>query len=139
MKSFFLRILAFDRPFFEGECVSLRVPLADGSYGVQAHHINTVAAIVPGVMKYETPDGRGETVYVSDGLLKVEDNEVLVLATTAERPEEIDANRAARSAEAAREAILHKKSTQEYKNAQARLARAMGRLKVKDYRRDMSE
>ena len=139
MKTFHLRILAADRPFFEGECVSLRVQLEDGQYGVLAGHAPTVAAVVPGVMRYSLPDGGSETVYVSDGILRVGKDDVLVLTSTAERPDEIDAKRAERSLEAAREAILHRQTEEEYKRAQARLARAVARLKAKGKSLDMSE
>ena len=50
---------------------------------------------------------------------------------TAERPEEIDANRAKRAADEAKEAILQKRSFQEYRSAQATLAREINRLEVK--------
>lgn len=139
MKTFHLRILAADRPFFEGDCVSLRVQLEDGQYGVLAEHAPVVAAIVPGVMKYSLPDGVSEKVYVSDGILRVDKNDVLVLTSTAERPEEIDLYRAERSREAAREAILHRQTEEEYKQAQARLARAIARMKTKGKSLDMSE
>ena len=49
-----------------------------------------------------------------------------------ERPEDIDANRAKRAADAAKEELLQKKSLQEYKSAQANLARALSRLRVKE-------
>ncbi|MBQ9557311.1 MAG: ATP synthase F1 subunit epsilon [Clostridia bacterium] len=139
MKTFHLRILAADRPFFEGECASLRVQLEDGQYGVLAGHAPTVAAVMPGVMRYSLPDGSSETVYVSDGILRVGREDVLVLTSTAERPDEIDAKRAERSLEAAREAILHRRTEEEYKQAQARLARAVARLKAKGKSLDMSE
>lgn len=139
MNTFNLRILAADRPFYEGECAALRVQLEDGQYGVLAGHAPVVAAVVPGVMKYTLPDGSAETVYVSDGILRVNKDDVLVLTSTAERPDEIDAKRAERSMEAAREAILHRKTEEEYKQAEARLARAIARLKAKNKSLDMSE
>ena len=40
---------------------------------------------------------------------------MLILVDTAERPEEIDAKRAKRDADAAKEALLQKKSIQEYR------------------------
>ena len=72
-----------------------------------------------------------QTAAVSRGFLKVENNHVLLLADTIERPEEIDANRARREAEEAQAAMLQKASIQSYHAAQARLARAINRLKVK--------
>ena len=139
MKTFHLRILAADRPFFDGECVSVRVQLEDGQYGVLAEHIPAVAAVVPGVLRLTKPDGTTERVYVSDGILRVDKSDVLVLTSTAERPDEIDYERAKRSEEAAREAILHRRTEEEYKQAQMRLARAVARLKAKGKSLDLSE
>ena len=49
-REFHLRVLAADRPFYEGACVSLTVPAVDGSMGILAGHSNTIAALVPGAM-----------------------------------------------------------------------------------------
>ena len=129
-REFHLRVLAADRPFYEGACVSLTVPAVDGSMGILAGHSNTIAALVPGAMSVTLPSGERRTAAVSGGLIKVENNEVLVLADSAERPEEIDTNRAKRAEAKAREALLQKQSIQEYKFTQATLARAINRLRV---------
>ena len=63
-------------------------------------------------------------------MVKVEKNEVVVLVDSIERPEEIDAVRARREADQAREIILQKKSRQEYQIAQGNLARALNRLRI---------
>ncbi len=133
MNLFKLVVLAADKPFFEGECASLVVPISDGQYGIQANHSNMIAAIVPGMLKITLPDESELIAAVSEGLVKAENNQVLLLVDTAERPEEIDANRAKRSAEQAKEAILQKKSIQDYHAAQAKMARALNRLKVKNH------
>ena len=56
---------------------------------------------------------------------------MLVLLNCAERPEEIDANRAKLDADRAREALLQKRGVLEYRAAQAQLVRATNRLNVK--------
>ena len=127
---FHLRILAADRVFYEGECESLTVPAQDGELGILAHHSNLVAAMVPGQLRASVPDGSFTVAAVSGGLLKVEDGDVLLLADTVERPEEIDAARARRAEARAREALAQKRGTQEYRGAQAHLARALNRLKI---------
>ena len=103
-----------------------------GELGILANHSNMIAAVVPGVLRGQFPDRPPQTAAVSGGVVKIEDNEVLILADTAERPEEIDANRARRAEANAREALLQKKSIQEYRSAQAYLARALNRLKVRE-------
>lgn len=131
MNTFALVVLAAEKPFFEGECISLVIPTDTGQYGIQACHNNMIAAIVPGMMKFTIPSGEEIIAAVSEGFIKVENNEVLILVDTAERPEEIDENRAKRSAEQAKEMILQKKSIQDYHAAQAKMARAINRLRVK--------
>lgn len=135
MKSFNIHILEADNTFYEGECESLMVPTSNGQYGVLAGHSNTITAIVPGIMAYRTPGGEDLLASVSAGLLKIENNDVLVLVDAAERPEEIDANRARRLADAAKEAMLQKKSILEYRAAQTNLSRAIAQLRLAGSRR----
>lgn len=131
MNSFSLIAFAAEKPLYEGECVSLVFPTKDGSQGILATHNNMIAAIVPGMLKITKPDGEEVIAAVSEGLIKVENNQVLLLVDTAERPEEIDENRAKEAAARAKEIILQKKSRQDYYAAQAKMARALSRLKVK--------
>lgn len=131
MKTFNLNILAADFPFYSGPCESLIITSLQGKYGILADHCNAIIAVVPGSLLYRPPNQEAVVVAASGGLAKVENNEVLVLVDSAERPEDIDINRARRAADAAREAILQNKSIQEYKIAQARLARALNRLRIK--------
>lgn len=133
MNSFKLNVLAAEKPFFEGDCVSLVIPTTQGQYGILANHNNMIAAIVPGILKITDSDENETVAAVSEGLIKVEGGQVLILVDTAERPEEIDENRAKHSAEQAKEAILQKKSIQDYYAAQTKMARAISRLKVKKY------
>ena len=131
MSTFQIHILAADDPFYEGECESVTVPTLDGSYRILAHHSNMIAAIVPGELRYQIPGKPLQLAAVSSGLVKVEDNDVLILVDAAERPEEIDDNRARRAADRAREALLQKKSLEEYRSAQVMLSRALNRIRVK--------
>lgn len=131
MNQFMIRILASDRVFYEGPCESLIVPTMNGQYGILAGHSNMVSAIIPGKLTYRVPGGTNQEVAVSSGMVKVEKEEVLLLVDTAERPEEIDINRAIRDAEEAKEQMLQKRSFQEYRMAQTNLAKAINRLKLK--------
>ena len=125
MEPFQVQILAADHPFYAGACYSLALPTSDGMRGIRAGHSNMITAIVPGILRYQIEEN------VFRGLAKVENGEVLVLVDTAERPEDIDTKRAQRDIDAAREALLQKRSIQEYRAAQATLARAINRLRVK--------
>lgn len=132
MNTFQVYILAVDCAFYEGPCESLIVPTLQGQYGILPNHSNMIGAVIPGTLTYKLPEEPEKQAAVSAGLVKVENNEVLVLVDSAERPEDIDENRAKRAADEAKEAILQKKSIQEYRSAQANLARAISRLRVKN-------
>lgn len=127
-----LHVLAAEYPFYEGECESLVVPTLDGEYGVLAGHCNTICAIVPGTLTFCTPDGETTVAAVTSGIMKIEHGEVLVLVDSALRPEEIDAELTRRKADEAKEALLQRRSIEEHHAAQARLARALARLNVKN-------
>ena len=38
MKPFYLKVVASDKVFFDGMCVSLVIPIDDGSMGILADH-----------------------------------------------------------------------------------------------------
>ena len=130
MKAFHIQIYACDRIFYQGDCESIIVPTNDGMYGVWADHTNMIFAIVPGELIYRIPNGEDQKAVISSGMMKIENNEVLLLVESIERPEEIDIKRAERAAARAQEEILQKKSIHEYYVAEANLARALNRLKV---------
>ncbi len=132
MDTFQVHILAADKTFYEGPCLSLTIPASDGELGILAHHSPVIAAVKPGTLRYQIPGEEPKLAAISPGIVKVEGNDVLVLVDSAERPEEIDVVRARREADEAREALLQKRSRQEHQIAQATLARALNRLRVKN-------
>ena len=132
MKEFHVSMLAAESSFYEGPCESLVIPSTEGEYGILANHSNMVAAVVPGELRYTLPGQAPQIAFVSSGLIKVANNSVLILADIMERPQEIDANRAKRAEEAAREELMQKLSEQEYTMTRMRLARAINRMRVKE-------
>ena len=127
---FHLDILAASVPFYRGDCVSLVLPTTDGEYGILANHSNAVGAVTVGALRFETAEGEQRRAAVAPGLFKVENGRVLLLVDAAERPEDIDVNRALRAREEAEEELRQKRSMAEYHLAQSHLARAMNRLRV---------
>ena len=82
MNTFPLKVLAAERTFYDGACVSLVVPTLDGLYGIQAKHSDVVLAIVPGTVTLRTDAGEKIAASVSEGILKMEDNRALLLVET---------------------------------------------------------
>lgn len=129
MDTFSLKIMACDRVFFEGESRILVFPVYDGEMAIMAHHEQMTTTIEVGEIRFQLPDNTWQKAIVSDGLLKVEKNEVHLLVYSAERPEEIDAFRAQAALERAKEQLQQKQSIREYHVSSASLARAMARLR----------
>lgn len=130
MKDFNLRILEADSVFYNGKCLSMVVPTTDGMYGIQAGHTNMVAAVTIGVIKFVTDESIERYASVSGGLIKVEKGDVTILAQSVEDANEIDINMARQTIEEMREIINTAKSVEERKMADARMERAINRLKI---------
>ena len=133
MNTFFLKVIASDKVFFSGKAEMVNIPTLDGEKVFLAHHENIVIAIEMGDLKFRTEDGETHHAVVGKGFAQVINNRVTVLADSVERPEDIDVNRARRAEDAAKEALLQKKSMQEHRNAEAQLARAISRLRTKEH------
>jgi len=138
MDTFKLQFMASDHMVYEGDAESVSLMTTEGSIGILAHHSNIVMAVVPGEVEF-VPAGEDakaaglsgkQTNVVSDGLLKVENNEVMLLVDTAERPEDIDEARARRAEEQAREALKRANSNRDAALASAELSRAVSRIKA---------
>ena len=138
MATFKLHFMASEHMVYDGDAESVTLMTTEGSIGILPYHSNLIMAIVPGLVEY-VPAGEDaraaglsgrQVSVVSDGLLKVENNEVMILVDTAELPEEIDEARARRAEEQAREALKRANSNRDVALASAELSRAMSRLKA---------
>ena len=129
-KIFTLRVIVSDKIFYDGKCIQLIIPAADGAMGILANHENMVVAVTNGDMRIQTEDGSWIEAAIGTGFAQISNNRAMVLADTAERPEEIDAERAKRALERAQERMRQKQSLQEYHLNQAALSRAMSRLSL---------
>ena len=129
MNSFILNITASSGDFYQGSCESMVLPVKDGVYGVQAGHSPVLVAIHMGMLKF-TVDGETREILVGDGIAEVTPTFVLLLVDSAERPEDIDKNRAEAARIRAEERLQHKQSMHEYYQTKIALDRAMQRLQT---------
>lgn len=130
MSIFSLKVIACDKVFFEGSCSRIVIPLRDGEKAIESHHENMMMGIEPGEIRITLEDGTILYGVVSIGFVQIMNNRVTVIVSTAEKPEEIDIQRAREAKERAEEQLRQKQSIREYYHTQASLARAMSRLKV---------
>ena len=142
MATFKLHFMASEHMVYDGDAESVSLMTTEGSIGILAYHSNLIMAVVPGIVEY-VPAGEDakaaglsgrQIAVVSDGLLKVENNEVMILVDTAEHPDDIDEARAKRAEEQAREALKRANSNRDVAIASAELSRAMSRIKASKHK-----
>ena len=102
------------------------VPMVDGEAGILAGHANMIGALNDGVVKYKIDDEM-HFAAISGGVLSVADNELIILARSAEIAETIDLARAQASERRARERIESKSAEWDMKRAEVSLHRALAR------------
>jgi F-type H+-transporting ATPase subunit epsilon len=105
-------------------------PGIEGYFGVLPGHAPFLTTLGVGVVTYRI--GRDEhQLAVAGGFAEVRNDKVIILADTAERPEEIDRARAERSRERAERRLSGRTQEEvDYARCQVALARALTRLQV---------
>lgn len=102
MATFQLDLVTPERLLFSETIQAIRAPGVEGSFGVLAGHAPLLAELGPGLIKITRANGFEAFIATSGGFLQVGREKVIILADTAELPEEIDVERANRAAEEAR-------------------------------------
>ena len=105
-------------------------PGSEGYFGVLPGHAPFLTTLGIGLVTYKI--GRDEfRVVVSGGFAEVRNDKVIILADTAERPDEIDVERAERARQRAESRLLGRTQDDvDYTRAMAALLRAQTRLQA---------
>ena len=105
-------------------------PGIEGYFGVLPGHAPFLTTLGVGIVTYRI--GREEhQLAVAGGFAEVRNDKVIILADSAERPEEIDRGRAERARERAERRLAGRTDEEiDYARCQAALARALTRLAV---------
>ena len=105
------------------------IPGSMGYFGVLPGHAPLLATLGVGDLSYR----QGQAVHhlaISGGFAEVRNDKVIVLAERAERPQEIDRDRAQRARERAERRLSGREGDIDFVRAQLALARALIRLEV---------
>ena len=105
------------------------IPGSQGYFGVLPGHAPLLATLGVGELMYR----KGTTQYhlaLTGGFAEVRNDKVIVLAENAERPDEIDRDRALKSKERAERRLSGREGDVDFARAQTALARALIRLQV---------
>ncbi len=130
-----LEIVTAERLVYSDQVNGVVAPGVEGELGILPHHAPLLTTLQAGelrIMKEGQPDNY---MAISSGFLEVMANQVVVLADTAERADEIDEARALEAVQRAQEQVEHRAADIDLERALASMRRAQTRLKVVRRRR----
>jgi F-type H+-transporting ATPase subunit epsilon len=129
-KSFHLEIVTPRRIVFKGEVTSFSAPGVDGGFQVLHSHAPLLASVKIGKVKISETSGTESHYAISGGFVEVRENNVILLAETAERTDEIDVERVKAARDRALKRIAEKYPDTDIERAKLALYRALNRLKI---------
>ena len=127
---FVLDIVTLKKVVFSEGIQSVTAPGTEGYFGIHAGHTPFVSSLQIGVVKITKANGEVLTLATSGGFLMTNGKKVILLADTAERPEEIDVNRAQAAKERAEKRLAERTADMDIERAKVALTRALNRLKI---------
>ena len=123
-----LRIVTPDRLLVKEDVDEVQIPGTEGYFGVLPRHTPMLASLAVGEMWYRK--GQDKTyLSLAYGFCEVLPDRVTILATLAERAEDIDVTRAEEAKRRA-EAQLSQANPEEYEAARVALMKSLARLQV---------
>jgi len=127
---FSLDVVTLKRTIFSGTVESVTAPGSLGYFGILKGHTPFLSSLQPGIMTFIPSRGEKKTMAISGGFLSTDGKQVIVLADTAESPEEIDLDRARASQDRAQTRLAESPPDLDLARAKGSLARASARLKA---------
>jgi F-type H+-transporting ATPase subunit epsilon len=128
--TFNLDIVSAEGEIFSG-CVEFVAASGDlGELGIMRGHTPLLTTIRPGLIRAVLKGGSEEVFYVSGGLLEVQPDNVIVLADTAARAEDLDEVSAIEARDRAEKAASERKANLEYSRTLSELAETAAQLRA---------
>ena len=76
----FLEIITPDKKVYSGEVEAVKLPGADGSFGILNNHAPIIASLKKGTVKVTDSKKNVENFEINGGVVEVQNNKVIVLA-----------------------------------------------------------
>lgn len=129
MSTFLLEIVTPERKVYAEEVDFIVARGVGGELGILPNHIPLVTPLKIAPLEIKK-GGNREVIAVSGGFMEVRKDKVVVLAETAELPEEIDIERARAAKERAERRLSAKMDEIDFRRAEMALQRALTRISV---------
>ncbi|MFH1173004.1 MAG: F0F1 ATP synthase subunit epsilon [bacterium] len=125
------KIITPEKVVYESEISQVTLPTEQGEITVLPNHLPLVSVLRPGELIIKK-DGQEIPLAVSGGFVQIKKNELVVLADTAERAEEIDEARAETARQRAQQSIAEARDKEavDYTALAAKMEKELARLRV---------
>lgn len=136
------RIVTPERVVVSGEAKQITLPVVQGEVTLLPEHMPYIGALQAGEIRLQQgPENREESVATSGGFAEFHENELTLLADTAERAAEIDLARAEEAYRRAEEAMATRvaKDSEEYARTAALIEKELARVRVARRHRSHSQ
>ncbi|MBK7704818.1 MAG: F0F1 ATP synthase subunit epsilon [Acidobacteria bacterium] len=125
-----LEIVTPEKKVLDATVDSVTIPTASGDVGIMTNHAPLISALRSGVLSY-TKGGQSEKMVIAGGFVEISNNKVSILADFAETTDDIDAENAKQSLDAAGRALSGWQGTaEEYESHKDNLDRAQARAQL---------
>lgn len=129
-----LEVVTPEREVVNEEVQIVMGPGSEGEFGVLIGHTPFMTSLKTGTLRYRDSSGVERFIFVSGGFAEALPSKVTVLAESAERRRDIDAERARSALERAQKRLASSQADIDYTRAKAALERALYRLKLVENR-----
>jgi len=128
--TFLVEIVTPERVAYTATASMVNVVGVEGGLGIMADHIPMVSPlrIAPVTVKH---DGKEDIIAVNGGFIEVRKDKVVILAESAELPQDINIERATAAKQRAEQRLHAKRDEIDYRRAELAMQRAMNRINVK--------
>ena len=129
MSTFLLEIVTPERKVYAEQVNMVSVKGVEGELGILPNHIPLVTPLENCTDYCEENGLKDEFIAVNGGFMEVRKDKVVILAESAELPEQIDIDRAKAAKERAEKRLAEtKQDNVDFKRAEASLQRALNRI-----------
>ncbi|MBN2571594.1 MAG: ATP synthase F1 subunit epsilon [Ignavibacteriales bacterium] len=125
-----LKILTPEKTIYNDKIKSLSVPGTKGSFQVLLNHAPIISSFEIGIISVLDKENIKYKFVTSGGIIKVENNKLIILAETVETPQEIDLKRAEEALHIAKKklSVLNREDI-DFDRAEIALKKAINRIR----------
>jgi F-type H+-transporting ATPase subunit epsilon len=115
---------------WKGEALQVVFGISDGLVGILPGHCDAAFALAPEIARIGTTDGTEKKIFLSGGVARISNGKLIIVADSAEFPEQIDRQRAEKAKERAENRLSQAHRETDYDRARLALYRALYRLEI---------